>query len=168
MHLAARVQNMSSHVPDDVFEVVAPDMRLLQISDLFGCTESYEHIQYVAIQRSVRLRIQFAVRKRACSAFSELNVRILIERLSVKKAIILFGALLHASAAFQNDRAKAVLDQPERAEKPRGPAPDHDDAPVLLFRLQKYLFLFPADSPVRFDRVYPTDIRLDARVQRFS
>ena len=95
-------------------------MRFIEIQDLLGRAETHERFQHFFVERTVRLRIEFPVGKRARAPFPELHVAILVENLIFKKVFVLRRALVHRAAPFQYDRENAAIDQTHCAEQPCG------------------------------------------------
>ena len=146
--------------------MIAPDVRLSQISHLRRRTEPHEGIEHVTVERTVRLGIEFSVGKRPGAALAELNVARRIEHARFGKFFYVRGALLHPFAAFEDNGTHAVVEQAQRAEEPGGTRADDDDLRIALHARKgtgrRRIRLRPA-----LHGIYPTDIGLIARVKRF-
>ena len=129
MHLAAQRFDLFPDGGDDAPEQIGADMRLLLPGDLRRGTMLQKHFGDKAAQRIADAGGQLAVRKRACAALAELDVRVLIELAGGGKMLHRLHPLVQRRAALQHDGPVALPGQQQRREQPRRAKPA-DDGPV--------------------------------------
>ncbi|OQC29872.1 MAG: hypothetical protein BWX70_01430 [Verrucomicrobia bacterium ADurb.Bin070] len=124
--VAACLADGAAQTRHDGGQAVGPDVRMGFVQNRVRRAVGVEPLQRTAVVAAfLGARVEFAVRKGACSALAETVVGFGVERvLAVDQGdvALAFADLL---AAFQDDRLEPAFDQAERREEAGRPCADH-------------------------------------------
>ena len=128
---AAERDDLGPHVLDHRDEAEGADVGFRDEEDFLGRASLDEFLQDLAAEmaRILDLRIEFAVRERACAAFAELCVGVRVQLALAPEPERVDRSLAYDLAAFEDDRVEAHLGEDQAREQAARAEADDDGAP---------------------------------------
>ena len=121
----AQRQQLSAHVLQCDMQHIRSHMGLGVPEDVLRRTARHQLLHNVTMAQVLGAGVQLAVGKRACAAFTELDVGFGIQHAAAPEALHILLAALHALAPLQHDGLRPAPGQHQRREQARRPHAYH-------------------------------------------